>query len=137
MPGATVNGTGSTRATAGFRSQVNPASATPCAATPCQVNLLQDRREGQLLEVPWRQRVLIDPVGSGVREGRDHGVQLPHLSLADRAATQVCLHVRPLPLIELAEQERADLFPVGVMFFGGSHPVHSLLSSTKRSAFRP
>src|SRR5918995_3839012 len=107
----------------------------PPSATPCAVDLPQDRREGQLLEVPGRQRVLIDPVGSGVREGRDHGFQLLHLRLAARAATQVCLHVRPLALIELAEQERADLFPVGVMFFGWSHPVHPLCSSTERSAF--
>src|SRR5215212_1882963 len=57
----------------GQRRPLEPPSATPCAATPCEVNLLQDRREGQLLEVPWRQRVIIDPVGNGVREGRDHG----------------------------------------------------------------
>ena len=43
----------------------------------------------------------------------------------------------PLPPIELAEQKRADLFLVKVMLFAWSHPVHSLSSSTKRSAFRP
>jgi hypothetical protein len=58
----------------------------PPSVTPFAVDLLQYRREGQLLEVPGRQRDLIDPVGSGVREGRDHGFQLLHLSLADRAA---------------------------------------------------
>src|SRR3712207_6256333 len=56
------------------------------SATSRAVDLPQDRREGQLLEVPGRTRVLIDPVGSGAREGRDHGFQLPHLRLADGAA---------------------------------------------------
>src|ERR687889_2603078 len=58
----------------------------PPSATPCAVDLPQDRREGRLLEVPGRQRLLLDPVGSGVREGRDQGFQLPHLRLTDRAA---------------------------------------------------
>ena len=39
--------------------------------------------------------------------------------------------------VELAEHERADLFLVAVAPFGRGHPVHSLSSSTKRSAFRP
>src|ERR687890_2613543 len=72
----------------GQRRPPEPPSATPCAATPCQVNLPQDRREGQLLEVLGRLRVIIDPVGSGVREGRDYGFQLPHFRLAGRAAIE-------------------------------------------------
>src|ERR687889_1912022 len=109
----------------------------PPSVTPFAVDLPQDRREGRLLEVAGRLRGLFDPVWSGVREGRDHGFQLLHLRLADGAATQVCLHGHPLHPIELAEQERADLFLVAVAFFGWSHPVHSLSSSTRRSAFRP
>src|SRR5215211_4764939 len=109
----------------------------PPSVTPFAVDLPQDRREARLLEVRGGQRILIDPVGSGVREGRDHGFQLPHLRLAGRAAIQVCLHGRPLAPIELAEQKRADLLPATVMFFAWSHPVHSLSSSTMRSAFRP
>ena len=52
----------------GQRRPLDPPSTSPCA-----VHLPQDRREGRLLEVPGRPRVIFDPVGSGVREAATTG----------------------------------------------------------------